>query len=304
MNALTSDTLQNFSSPQDVIDKKNINENNSSAKEYVYDWGPRYPNQQIQSLIPRSSLSNYCLAKGGKFTLFQRSSMHLVKELGARKLLNTHSSVKQGIGTYYCKQSDGQEWYVSIEPLSERKLDNASRVVNLQTKLMTLDEVKRFYSKVNTTLSMPEKKQSSVNTKVVPHTVTKLNPVKVVDEKKQTPAEVEETKEKPPVNRIISTPQSQQMQLYTSARKDLGRGQNQINACNTAERAYSLGRLRDVSGINAYAESGILVAKCLTSIPSYSRRFANPDDRAKRILQNLATNQNHTVAKHMLKQMN
>lgn len=304
MNALTSDPLQNFSSPQDVIDKKNINENNRSAKEYVYDWGPRYPNQQIQSLIPRSSLSNYCLAQGGKFTLFQRSSMHLVKEAGSRKLLNTYSSVKQGIGTYYCNQSDGQQWYVSIEPLSERKLDNASRVVNLQTKLMTLDEVKKFYSKVNTTLTIPEKKQSSVNTKVAAHTVTKLSPVKVVDEKKQTLPEVEEIKEKPPVNRIVSTPQSQQMQLYTSARKDLGRGQNQINACNTAERAYSLGRLRGESGINAYAESGILVAKCLTNIPSYSRRFANPDDRAKRILQNLANNQNHAVAKYMLKQMN
>ncbi|MDN5418453.1 MAG: hypothetical protein L0G09_13550, partial [Acinetobacter sp.] len=110
-------------------------------------------------------------------------------------------------------------------------------------------------------------------------------------------------KEKPQPEKTITTPQSQQMQLYISARKELGRGQNQINACNNAERAYNYGRLHGTSGINVYAESGVLVARCLTNVPSYSQRFSNPQDRAKRILQNLAGNQNHAVAKHMLKQI-
>ena len=99
------------------------------------------------------------------------------------------------------------------------------------------------------------------------------------------------------------TPQTQQMQLYAAARKDLGRGQNQINACNNAELAYGYGRLRGGTGVNAYAESGMLVARCLTSIPAYSRRFNNADERAKKILQNLASNYNHAGAKQMLKQL-
>lgn len=303
MNALTSDSLKSFTSPQDVIDKKNINENNSSAKEYVYDWGKNYPERQVESLIPRSSLSNYCISHGGRFSLFQKSSMHLVKDTGSKKLLNTYSSVKQGIGTYYCKQSDGQQWYVSIEPLSERRMDNASRVVNLQTKIMNLDEVKAFYSKAHTTTTLAEKKQNTVNSKTLNNVTSKTTPAKAIEDKKVTQPVVEDTKVQQTTNTVVSTPQTQQMQLYTSARKDLGRGQNQINACNTAERAYNYGRLRGTSSVNAYAESGILVAKCLTSVPSYSRRFSNPNDRAKRILQNLATNQNHAVAKHMLNQM-
>ena len=209
--------------------------------------------------------------------------------------------MKQGVGAYYCKQSDGQQWYVSIEPLSERKLENESRVVNLQTKIMTLDEVKKLYSKSN--ISVAEKKQNNVSVKAPINVVNKTAPIKTVEEKKVIAPVIEEVKEKPPVEKVISTPQSQQMQLYISARKDLSRGQNQINACNNAERAYNYGRLRGSSGVNAYAESGVLVAKCLTSVQSYSRRFTDPQVRARRILQNLATNQNHAVAKYMLKQM-
>ncbi len=82
MNALTSPSINSkkFNSPQEVIEQNNINENNSSAKEYVFDWGTKNKDKQVQSLIPRSTLSNYCLSQGGKFTLFQKSSMHLVRE--------------------------------------------------------------------------------------------------------------------------------------------------------------------------------------------------------------------------------
>ena len=124
-----------------------------------------------------------------------------------------------------------------------------------------------------------------------------------MEEKKPVATIADEVKERLQPEKIVTTPQSQQMQLYTSARKDLGRGQNQINACNNAERAYNYGRLHGASGINVYAESGVMVARCLTNVPGYSQRFSNPQDRAKRILQNLAANQNHAVAKHMLKQI-
>ena len=104
-------------------------------------------------------------------------------------------------------------------------------------------------------------------------------------------------------SRVVETPQQQQTRLYVAARRDLNNGRNQINACNNAQLAYGYGRLRGNTGVNAYAESGMLVARCLTSIPAYSRRFNNADDRAKKILQNLASSYNHAGAKQMLKQL-
>ena len=321
MNALTSPSINSkkFNSPQEVIEQNNINENNSSAKEYVFDWGIKNKDKQVQSLIPRSTLSNYCLSKGGKFTLFQKSSMHLVREQSAKKLLNSFSSVKQGIGAYQCTQSNGQQWFVSIEPLSERKLDQNTRVVNLQTKILSKVETVKLYSRNKDEKSTDVKSLDAKNTDIKSNAqliaekknalnkanaaaLAKANLAKAEEKKAQLAAE-ELEKENQPVEKAASTPQSQQMQLYTAARKDLGRGQNQINACNNAERAYNYGRLRSNSGLNVYAESGVLVAKCLTSVSSYSRRFSDPQVRAKRILQNLATNQNHAVAKYMLKQM-
>ena len=78
---------------------------------------------------------------------------------------------------------------------------------------------------------------------------------------------------------------------------------NQVAACNSAQRAYNYGRLPGSDASNVYTESGILVARCLTGIPSYSSRFSNPKGQAKYVLQNLAKNHNHTGAKNMLKQM-
>lgn len=321
MNTSTSDAFKQYASAQELIDKHNINENNSPFKEYVYDWGSKQSDQQVQSLTPKSYLSRYCSAKGGHFTQVQKSTMSSVKDIWAKKLLNTYSSVKQGIGAYQCTESNGQQWYVSIEPLSERKLDQTgTRVVNLQTKVLSLDELNKFYNnKSNMAAVVQEKKSKNSHSKssdakstdiktnnsknVAINNVVKTPPVKVMEEKKPVAAVAEEVKEKPQPEKTITTPQSQQMQLYISARKELGRGQNQINACNNAERAYNYGRLHGTSGINVYAESGVLVARCLNNVPSYSQRFSNPQDRAKRILQNLASNQNHAVAKHMLKQI-
>lgn len=316
MNTSTSDAFKQYASAQELIDKHNINENNSASKEYVYDWGSKQSNQQVQSLTPKIYLSRYCNAKGGHFSQVQKSIMSSVKDIWAKKLLNTYSSVKQGIGAYQCTESNGQQWYVAIEPLSERKLDQTgTRVVDLQTKVLSLDELNKFYNnKSNMAVVVQEKKSKNSYSKstdikknnsknVAINNVGKTALVKVVEEKKPVAIVATEVKEKSQPEKTITTPQSQQMQLYISARKELGRGQNQINACNNAERAYNYGRLHGTSGINVYAESGVLVARCLTNVPSYSQRFSNPQDRAKRILQNLASNQNHAVAKHMLKQM-
>ena len=107
---------------------------------------------------------------------------------------------------------------------------------------------------------------------------------------------------KPPVQ-LADTPQQQQMKYYVAARRDINSGRNQVEACNNAQRAYNYGRLPGSAASNVYAESGMLAARCLTSIPSYSSRFSNPKAQAQRILQNLAGNHNHAGAKHMLKQM-
>lgn len=316
INTSTSDTFKQYASPQEMIDKKNINDNQRSSKEYVYDWGPKQGHQTVQSLTPKTYLNSYCVAKGGRFSQVQTSTMNLVKDVWTKKLLNTYSIVKQGIGAYHCVETNGQQWYVSIEPLSERKLEQSeTRAVILQTKIISRDELKKLYNtKSNVTNAQQDKKaknhpaksteikaNNSKNTPV--NIAVKTAPLKPIEEKKPVTQIVEEVKEKPQTEKIVTTPQAQQMQLYSAARKDLGRGQNQINACNNAERAYNYGRLHGASGINVYAESGVLVARCLTNVPSYSQRFSNPQDRAKRILQNLSTNQNHAVAKHMLKQI-
>ena len=55
------------------------------------------------------------------------------------KLLRTYNSLKQGTGAFRCQLNNGEQWLVSIEALSERKLPNSNdtRVVNLQSKVLT-----------------------------------------------------------------------------------------------------------------------------------------------------------------------
>ena len=101
----------------------------------------------------------------------------------------------------------------------------------------------------------------------------------------------------------IETPQQQQMKLYVAARRDINSGKNLNNACNNAQRAYNYGKLQGTEGTRVYTESGMLVARCLSSIPVYANRIPNSKVQAKRILQNLATNYNHTGAKNQLRQL-
>ncbi|OTG63475.1 hypothetical protein B9T28_13225 [Acinetobacter silvestris] len=318
MGGINSDSLQKFGSAQELIDQKNINATNGAAKEYVYYWDPKQSNQEVQSLIPKKYLSSYCSAKGGKFSLIQKSSMSMIRESWTRKLLSTYSSVHQGIGAYQCLQQDGQRWIVSIEPVAERKLDahGETRVVSLQTKMMSADEVKKFYSSTISTVTVKKTKAENQSNK---NTALNTAAQKKAEEKKSNqqanqnrnqqqsetavkpPEKVVETPIKPP-EKIVEKPQTQQMKLFVAARKDLNKGQNQVSACNNAEKAYNYGKLYGSSGINAYAESGVLFARCLTSVPAYSSKFSNPKAKAAGILQNLA-NQNHTGAKHMLKQL-
>ena len=244
--------------------------------------------------------------------------MSLIAASWTKKLLSTYSSVHKEIGGYQCVQQDGQRWMVSIEPVAERKLEGSAetRVVSLQTRIMSADELKKFYggsisnsSSKTTKVDNQSNKTATVNTTAQKKAEEK-KASQLTNPTRTAPAEIlaktaEKEPEAPvkPVERIVDKPQTQQMKLYVAARKDLNKGQNQINACTSAEKAYNYGRLYGSSGVNAYAESGILVARCLTSVPAYSRRFSNPKARATNILQNLANNQNHTGAKHMLSQL-
>lgn len=318
IGGFSSNSLQQFSSAQELIDKKNINAANGAAKEYVYYWDPKQSNQEIQSSIPKKYLSSYCSAKNGKFSQLHKSSMSLIAASWTKKLLSSYSSVHKEIGAYQCVQQDGQRWMVSIEPVAERKLESSAetRVVSLQTRIMSTDELKKLYGGSISNTSSKTAKVDNQNNKA---TMVNTTAHKKAEEKKasqlanqnrnppveivaKVPEKILETPVKP-VEKIVDKPQTQQMKLYVAARKDLNKGQNQIDACNSAEKAYNYGRLYGSSGVNAYAESGILVARCLTSVPAYSRRFSNPKARATSILQNLANNQNHTGAKHMLSQL-
>ena len=124
-------------------------------------------------------------------------------------------------------------------------------------------------------------------------------------EEKEKPEEKKEVVSPPAKTavRVAETPQQQQMRLYVAARRDINSGRNQVNACNNAQRAYNYGKLQGTEGTRVYTESGMLVARCLTSISSYSSRFPNANAQAKRILQNLANHYNHAGAKNMLRQM-
>ncbi len=309
LNSFSSDSAQNFTSPQELIVQKNINAANGRAKEYVYYWGPKQGNKEPQSLYPRKYLNNYCTATRGKFSILYKSSMSLVKNQWDKKLLSSYSSVKQGIGAYKCVQSDGQSWIVSIEPVSERKLDDGSeaRMVALQTKIMTASDAQKFYSAVHSSNNSAAKK-TTVNNQTAKNTATKAVPQKEVEAKKEaeTKKEIKPTPELPvkPSVKKVETPQQQQLKSYVAARRDLNSGKNQVAACNNAQRAYNFGKLQGTDGTKVYTESGMLVARCLTSVPSYSSRFANSKGQAVKILQNLSNNYNHAGAKHMLRQLN
>lgn len=308
IDSFSSDSVKNFTSPQELIVQKNINAANGRAKEYVYSWGPKQSNKDPQSLYPRKNLNSYCSAKGGKFSLLHKSSMNLVKNQWDKKLLSSYSSVKQGIGAYKCAQSDGQSWIVSIEPIAERKLDDASgtRMVALQTKIMTASDAQKIYSSANSSNNAGIKKavvsnQSTKNSKNKGITLKEVEVKKEVETKKETkPAPELPVKRSAPV---AETTQQQQLKFYVAARRDLNSGKNQGTACNNAQRAYNYGKLQGTDGTKVYTESGMLVARCLMNVPSYRSRFANSKEQAIKILQNLANNYNHAGAKNMLRQL-
>jgi hypothetical protein len=306
-NALSSDdSVKNYASAQEMIVQKNINQPNGQAKEYVYSWGVKQNDKEPQSLYPRKYLNNYCSAKQGKFTLLYKSSMALVKDASDKKRLSASGNVKQGIGAYKCVQKNGQSWIASIESVAERKLNDGSdaRAVSLQTRLMSADEAKKFYKNISTNIA--DKKiisNDQGNKKALNKTALQkeAEAKKEADLKKETKLTLELPAAQP--LKVVESPQQQQMKFYVAARRDLNSGKNQISACNNAQRAYNYGKLQGTEGTRVYTESGMLVARCLTSVPSYSNRFSNSKAQATRVLQNLAVNYNHRGAKNMLRQM-
>lgn len=301
MQSLNPNSFNHYASPQDVINQKGLNSSNGKAKEYVYDWGPQKKNVEAESLIPKQNMSSYCQAKNGKFIQLNKSNLNQVKNAWSRKLLATYSSIKQGTGVFQCSQADGQRWVVSIEPTVERKADHAeTRLVSLQTKIIGPEERRKMYGVANENTS---KKSETNRTKssAAKNTKKELENKKEPVPKKENKAV--EPEQKPQPKAVAETPQQLQMRLYVNARRDLNAGKNQVAACNNAQRAYSYGKLNGANANRAYAESGMLVARCLTSVSAYSKSYPNAKARAKGILQNLATNYNHAGAKNMLNNM-
>ncbi|MDV4316381.1 hypothetical protein [Acinetobacter indicus] len=299
VESFSPDALKHFASPQELIAKKNLNQTNGSAKAYVYDWGPQRKELAAESLIPRKYMGSYCQSQQGHLKLAYKSTMSMLKNSWSKKLLATYRDVNQGIGAYRCVRKNGPDWIVSIEPVSERKRDGQGevRIVHILTQVMTEDEARRFYrsassssKKANTNTNRNNKNTKAVAKEPEPKETPELPAEK-------TPAPVKAA----PV--VAATPQQQQMKYYVAARRDLNSGRNELNACNSAQRAYNYGRLQGTNARNVYAESGILLARCLSAVPSFSNRFSQPKARAKRILQELANQHNHAGAKRMLRQM-
>lgn len=295
---LGSESWGSYDSAQELIDKKNLNEANGRAKDYVYAWGRKQGNAEPQSLYPRKYLSNYCSDQKGNFSLLYKSNFSLVKDARDRSTLASKANVKQGIGAYQCVQKDGKRWIVSIEPVSESAsaLYAGAREVALKTDLMGAEEARKFYrNNSNTAANNSSKKSAPVPAKSA---ASAKAAVKEVEEKKEAPAA-----EPVRAATVSLTPQQQQMKFYVDARRDINSGRNLNNACNNAQRAYNYGKLQGTEGTRVYTESGMLVARCLTSISTYSTRFPNAKGQAQRVLQNLSKNYNHAGAKRMLSQM-
>jgi len=303
---MKSDMQHPYASPQELIVKRNLNQADGSAKEYVYSWEKSKQHLEPQSLYPRTTLSQYCHERGGKLSLLYKSQLASVKDSAQKNRLSKNRYVTQGIGAYQCTMSQGQNWIVSIEPISERQPEknNTTRAVRILSKLQSSAEARHFYQ---------GQKATAKSNKIAEKNAVKTS---VKDEKKEVDKKEADKKEikipavEPAVVAVpaartnnIETPQQQQMKLYVAARRDINSGKNLNNACNNAQRAYNYGKLQGTEGTRVYTESGMLVARCLRSIPAYANRIPNSKVQAKRVLQNLATNYNHTGAKNQLRQL-
>lgn len=286
-----------YETPQEVISKKGLNQADGRAKEYIYVWD-RKQNQPSQAMYPRASLMQHCHQKGGKLSLLYKSQYSLIRDVAQKKRLSQDRTVAQGVGAYQCVFKHSTQWIVSIEPLSERQIEKKSskRGVLLLTKLMSAQEARQFY-RVAATSSTAK----TTTTKSVTKVMDKKEADKKALEKKETKTKTAESSSTTP--EIVSVA-NQQMRLYVSARRDINSGKNLNNACNNAQRAYNYGKQQGTEGTRVYTESGMLVARCLTSVSSYSSRIPNARGQAKRVLNGLATQYNHAGAKNMLRQLN
>nr|WP_034438237.1 hypothetical protein [Acinetobacter sp. CIP 51.11] len=310
MNRLKSEVLHPFASPEELIAKRALNQRDGSAKDYVYLWGQAQKNNTTQAMYPRSILTQYCHEQGGKFSLLYKSNFSAVADVSQRKRLSANRGVVQGSGAYQCRMDDLTEsWIVSIEPTSERQVDKTSqtRSVRLLTQVMTPSQAKNFYRPTKARVAVEKTTPALIKTMTPPKTPA----AKTTNELKESARKELERKEAEKKQlaaasaraAVAETPQQHQMKIYVAARRDINSGKNLNNACNNAQRAYNYGKLQGTEGTRVYTESGMLVARCLNSIPVYASRFPNAKAQSKRILQNLANNYNHAGAKNLLRQL-
>ena len=325
MERAKKNILHPFHTPQELIVKRGINQPDGKAKEYVYLWDQKQQSNPTQAMYPRSVVTQYCHEQGGKLSLLYKSKFSLVGDSAQRTRLAANRGVVQGVGAYKCSMGDlAESWIVSIEPVSERQPENNSKTrnVRLLTRLMETVEAHNFYRAAASTPSAAKKQANVAKATATAKTTVAAKPaaeLKDHDRKEQDRKELErkelakveaEKKEHKPVTvanpraTVIETPQQQQMKLYVAARRDINSGKNLNNACNNAQRAYNYGKQQGTEGTRVYTESGMLVARCLTGISTYSSRFPNAKGQAQRVLSGLATQYNHAGAKNMLRQLN
>ena len=299
--------VHQYDSPQELIAKRNLNQADGSAKDYIYLWDEKNKASDPQSLIPRTTISQYCHAENGVLVLSYKSQFRSVTNAAQKKRLSNAPHLSQGIGAYKCKLNDGNYWMVSIEPISEQLVEkgSATRSVKLLTKVVTMAEARQYYRGA----TVLDKKVETSKAPAKPQTkdIVKKETALKDNLKEPVPKDVKAVDTAIPTvipnTTAGETAQQQQVRLYVAARRDINAGRNLNNACNSAQRAYSLGKQQGTEGTRVYTESGMLVARCLNNIPSYGSRIPNAKGQAKRILNNLAKNYNHSGAKNMLKQI-
>lgn len=291
LSGLGADPITKYSSVGSLIAGQQLHN-----QSYVYAWGGQNKQNETQTMVPRAQLAKYCHANGGSFSLHQKSNLPLIKNSKTRNSLAANKNITQAVGSYQCVKQKKQLWVVAIEPTAEMKSPqhNNARAVRMNVELMSANEARQLYR--DTMVSAASKK--AVSTPAV-KTASKIQSTK---EQKETETKKDAVVAQP-TRVVVDTPLQKQMELYVDARRDINSGRNLNNACNNAQRAYNYGKLQGTEGTRVYTESGMLVARCLTSISTYSRRFPNAKGQAKRVLQNLANNYNHAGAKRMLKQL-
>ncbi|MDM1491974.1 hypothetical protein [Acinetobacter indicus] len=166
LEGITTDKVKKYSSPNELVLKMKLNGSDNKGKYFVYVWNNGNL-RDVDSLIPKKSLSLYCESQNGKFERIFSSSMDQVRDLDARNLLRKYK-VNEAVGGFRCNLPSNRSWNALIEPLAERPVDSKSynfRYVKLKTEIMSFSEVAAYYDGIEMKKDIDRAEQKALNEK-------------------------------------------------------------------------------------------------------------------------------------------